>query len=331
MRHAARVIEWSGTGTLCTNQMVIGSNPVAPTFSPLARFSARTAEMPVNTNPSHLDLLTFLLRVISDKAGQVPNFRGGLLVVWWLGGGSDGTRLEKPPSPDSKERYGHMANSRLKLTQTAVTRLIREHDGKKKARHWDTEVPKMFLAITPNGSATYKLLIVKPDGSRSDTRLIAANEALSTSFIGAGLNRSEAQPESCMIRWPAAPHPGCAEQSPRCQSSASEKKAGKLWPLVVGTGDTEGLAAVADEVPICQRALIVSGSDPRFAPFQRNIHPQASHLKLNDRSGGPQFMIRRSYSYFMIYISYGLRPDNDFRISIAGAQAKTALFFHEGQ
>lgn len=69
-----------------------------------------------------------------------------------------------------------MANKRLKLTQTTVARLIREHDGKKKERHWDTEVPKMFLAITPNGSATYKLLIVKPDGSKSDTRLIAANE-----------------------------------------------------------------------------------------------------------------------------------------------------------
>ena len=68
-----------------------------------------------------------------------------------------------------------MANSRLKLTQTAVTRLIREHDGKKKARHWDTEVPKMFLSITPNGSAAYKLLIVKPDGSKSDTKLIAVS------------------------------------------------------------------------------------------------------------------------------------------------------------
>jgi integrase len=69
-----------------------------------------------------------------------------------------------------------MANSRLKLTQTAVTRLIREHDGKKKERHWDTEVPKMFLSITPNGSAAYKLLIVRPDGTKSDTKLIAAND-----------------------------------------------------------------------------------------------------------------------------------------------------------
>lgn len=69
-----------------------------------------------------------------------------------------------------------MANSRLKLTQTAVARLIREHDGRKKERHWDTEVPKMFLSITPNGSAAYKLLIVKPDGSKSDTKLMAAND-----------------------------------------------------------------------------------------------------------------------------------------------------------
>ena len=69
-----------------------------------------------------------------------------------------------------------MANNRLKLTQTAVTRLIREHNGKKKERYWDTEVPKMFLSITPNGSAAYKLLIVKPDGSKSDTKLIAAND-----------------------------------------------------------------------------------------------------------------------------------------------------------
>lgn len=69
-----------------------------------------------------------------------------------------------------------MANSRLKLTQTAVTRLIREHDGKKKARHWDTEVPKLFLAITPNGSAAYKLQIIRPDGSKTDAKLIAAND-----------------------------------------------------------------------------------------------------------------------------------------------------------
>ncbi|MFN3609840.1 MAG: tyrosine-type recombinase/integrase [Hyphomonas sp.] len=69
-----------------------------------------------------------------------------------------------------------MANSRQKLTQTAVNRLIREHDGRKKERHWDTEVSKMFLSITPNGSAAYKLLIVRPDGRKSDTKLIAAND-----------------------------------------------------------------------------------------------------------------------------------------------------------
>jgi len=69
-----------------------------------------------------------------------------------------------------------MANNRLKLTQTNVQRLIREHDGAKKVRHWDTEVPKLFLAITPNGSAAYKLQIVKPDGSKTDAKLIAAND-----------------------------------------------------------------------------------------------------------------------------------------------------------
>ncbi|MBR9806443.1 MAG: tyrosine-type recombinase/integrase [Alphaproteobacteria bacterium] len=69
-----------------------------------------------------------------------------------------------------------MANNRLKLTQTNVQRLIREHDGTKKVRHWDTEVPKLFLAITPNGCAAYKLQIVKPDGSKTDAKLIAANE-----------------------------------------------------------------------------------------------------------------------------------------------------------
>ena len=69
-----------------------------------------------------------------------------------------------------------MANSRLKLTQTNVQRLIRAHDGAKKVRHWDTEVPKLFLAITPNGCAAYKLQIVKPDGSKTDAKLIAANE-----------------------------------------------------------------------------------------------------------------------------------------------------------
>lgn len=69
-----------------------------------------------------------------------------------------------------------MANSRLKLTQTAVARLIREHDGRKKERHWDTEVPKLFLAITPNGSAAYKLQIIRPDGSKTDAKLIAAND-----------------------------------------------------------------------------------------------------------------------------------------------------------
>ena len=69
-----------------------------------------------------------------------------------------------------------MANNRLKLTQTNVQRLIREHDGTKKVRHWDTEVPKLFLAITPNGCAAYKLQIVKPDGSKTDAKLIAAND-----------------------------------------------------------------------------------------------------------------------------------------------------------
>ena len=69
-----------------------------------------------------------------------------------------------------------MANNRLKLTQTNVQRLIRAHDGSKKVRHWDTEVPKLFLAITPNGSAAYKLQIVKPDGSKTDAKLIAAND-----------------------------------------------------------------------------------------------------------------------------------------------------------
>jgi hypothetical protein len=56
-----------------------------------------------------------------------------------------------------------VVKNRLKLTQTNVQRLIREHDGAKKVRHCDTEVPKLFLAITPNGSAAYKLQIVKPD------------------------------------------------------------------------------------------------------------------------------------------------------------------------
>ena len=69
-----------------------------------------------------------------------------------------------------------MANNRLKLTQTNVQRLIRGHDGTKKVRHWDTEVPKLFLAITPNGSAAYKLQIVKSDGSKTDAKLIAAND-----------------------------------------------------------------------------------------------------------------------------------------------------------
>src|SRR5690606_18906063 len=66
--------------------------------------------------------------------------------------------------------------NRLKLTQTNVQRLIRTHDGTKKVRHWDTEVPKLFLAITPKGSAAYKLQIVKPDGSKTDAKLIAAND-----------------------------------------------------------------------------------------------------------------------------------------------------------
>ena len=67
-----------------------------------------------------------------------------------------------------------MANNRLKLTQTNVQRLIGDHDGTRKVRHWDTEVPKRFLAITPNGSAAYKLQIVRPDGSKTDAKLIAA-------------------------------------------------------------------------------------------------------------------------------------------------------------
>lgn len=69
-----------------------------------------------------------------------------------------------------------MATNRLKLTQTNVQRLIREHGGTKKERHWDTEVPRLFLAITPNGSAAYKLQIVKPDGAKTDAKLISVDE-----------------------------------------------------------------------------------------------------------------------------------------------------------
>lgn len=69
-----------------------------------------------------------------------------------------------------------MATNRLKLTQTNVQRLIREHGGIKKERHWDTEVPRLFLAITPNGSAAYKLQIVKPDGGKTDAKLISVDE-----------------------------------------------------------------------------------------------------------------------------------------------------------
>lgn len=69
-----------------------------------------------------------------------------------------------------------MATNRLKLTQTNVLRLIREHDETKKERHWDTEVPRLFLAITPNGSAAYKLQIVKPDGGKTDAKLISVDE-----------------------------------------------------------------------------------------------------------------------------------------------------------
>ncbi len=64
-----------------------------------------------------------------------------------------------------------MANNRLKLTQTNVQRLIRAHDGATKVRHWDTEVPKLFPAITPNGCAAHKLQIVKPDGSKTNAKL----------------------------------------------------------------------------------------------------------------------------------------------------------------
>jgi len=84
-----------------------------------------------------------------------------------------------------------MAINRLKLTQTNVQRLIRAHGGTKKERHWDTEVPRLFLAITPNGSAAYKLQIVKPDGGKTDAKLISVDDgspeiarALATKELG---------------------------------------------------------------------------------------------------------------------------------------------------
>jgi hypothetical protein len=57
---------------------------------------------------------------------------------------------------------------RVRLTKKVVDAARAAHDGRRRLRLWDTEVPLLYLQITPKGSASYCLRYVRTDGGKND-------------------------------------------------------------------------------------------------------------------------------------------------------------------
>jgi|GEM_PF-838732 len=66
---------------------------------------------------------------------------------------------------------------RVRLTKKVVDAARASHDGKRRVRVWDTDVPQLYLQITPKGSASYCIRYVRPDGGKNDFTLIQADFA----------------------------------------------------------------------------------------------------------------------------------------------------------
>ncbi|MEM1010177.1 MAG: integrase arm-type DNA-binding domain-containing protein, partial [Myxococcota bacterium] len=62
-------------------------------------------------------------------------------------------------------------NNREKLTATSIRRYRDNHMMGERLRKWDSEVPGLFLRISPRGSAAYAVKIKRVDGSKAEATL----------------------------------------------------------------------------------------------------------------------------------------------------------------
>lgn len=67
------------------------------------------------------------------------------------------------------------APRRMRLTRRLIDSRRAAHTLGARERVWDTEVPQLYLQITPKGSASYCIRYVRPDGTKADFTLVSAD------------------------------------------------------------------------------------------------------------------------------------------------------------
>ena len=65
--------------------------------------------------------------------------------------------------------------NRARLTRKLIDKAQADHVRGKRVRLWDTDVPQLYVQITPGGSASYYIRYPRADGSKNDFRLCAAS------------------------------------------------------------------------------------------------------------------------------------------------------------
>ncbi|MBK1968899.1 integrase arm-type DNA-binding domain-containing protein [Brevundimonas diminuta] len=65
--------------------------------------------------------------------------------------------------------------NRARLTRKLIDKAQADHLRGKRVRLWDTDVPQLYVQITPGGSASYYIRYPRADGSKNDFRLCAAS------------------------------------------------------------------------------------------------------------------------------------------------------------
>lgn len=89
--------------------------------------------------------------------------------------------------------------SKIKLTKRAIDGAIAAHRPGRRERHWFTDLPGMYLQITPNGCASYCIRFERPGGGKGDHTLgqvrritpEMAREAATARFAALTLNLTD--------------------------------------------------------------------------------------------------------------------------------------------
>lgn len=71
--------------------------------------------------------------------------------------------------------YENRKGNRARLTRKLIDKAQADHVRGKRVRLWDTDVPQLYVQITPGGSASYYIRYPRADGSKNDFRLCAAS------------------------------------------------------------------------------------------------------------------------------------------------------------